>query len=602
MADAGTQPAGGASDGWLSNLKHMVLRYYFSILVWTFYREVDIIGEENVPTDGAVIFCGNHQNQFVDALMLFTAAPRRVGFIIAAKSLQKAVIGTVARLLDAIPVRRPQDESKKGTGDIVRIAGDKVFGENTCFTEQVCVNDLLSVTPEGERKSFQVKVVEVVSDAILIVKNRDDVYFAGVGSFKTFPKIDHNVAFESVYSTLRSGECIGIFPEGGSHDRTDLLPMKDGIARFALGAQAHGIDVTIIPVGLTYYYGHRFRSRAHVEFGTPIKLAADIMHLHNQKPEEATAAVMTVVESGLRSVTINAPDWQTLKYVHHMRRLYQPGSVKLPVRDLLRTTRLFASSFQKMQRETPLDPAFVSFTEKLELYQNLLKEYLVTDAQVESLDSLQTHLSYSLLLRRMLQTGRSFILSIPGVVLALPIGVTARIYSLIKAQQDCAASSVKLRGNDVKASYKIVCAMIFTPILLVVYAIIVSSMYGLNFGWLVFVIVPMLCYISIGSAYNVMTDARSAFPLLLSLHSKKYYTRFTELWHLRNALVQHVTLIVEKKIRHTEGWDETAELTHQRILLDRLQPQLWAQSEPFTVVHTSRLSNVRKNRNSYHSD
>ena len=32
--------------------------------------------------------------------------------------------------------------------------------------------------------------------------------------------------FESVQAALAKGNCLGIFPEGGSHDQTDLLPLK----------------------------------------------------------------------------------------------------------------------------------------------------------------------------------------------------------------------------------------------------------------------------------------------------------------------------------------------------------------------------------------
>ncbi len=32
--------------------------------------------------------------------------------------------------------------------------------------------------------------------------------------------------FDTVQNELAKGKCLGIFPEGGSHDRTDLLPLK----------------------------------------------------------------------------------------------------------------------------------------------------------------------------------------------------------------------------------------------------------------------------------------------------------------------------------------------------------------------------------------
>ncbi len=32
--------------------------------------------------------------------------------------------------------------------------------------------------------------------------------------------------FSYVEEALANGKCLGIFPEGGSHDNTDLLPLK----------------------------------------------------------------------------------------------------------------------------------------------------------------------------------------------------------------------------------------------------------------------------------------------------------------------------------------------------------------------------------------
>ena len=58
--------------------------------------------------------------------------------------------------------------------------------------------------------------------------------------------------YAKVYKKLSDGGCIGIFPEGGSHDRTDLLPLKAGVALMALGAMAENAScqVQIVPVSL----------------------------------------------------------------------------------------------------------------------------------------------------------------------------------------------------------------------------------------------------------------------------------------------------------------------------------------------------------------
>ena len=41
--------------------------------------------------------------------------------------------------------------------------------------------------------------------------------------------------------------------KGGSHDRTQIIELKPGVARMALGAHAkYGTKVKILPVGLNY--------------------------------------------------------------------------------------------------------------------------------------------------------------------------------------------------------------------------------------------------------------------------------------------------------------------------------------------------------------
>lgn len=82
---------------------------------------------------------------------------------------------------------------------------------------------------------------------------------------------------------MSSFRTIGIFPEGGSHDRTDLLPLKVGIALIAYSAlEQNGSSVPIVPVGLNYFRGHRFRGRVTVEFGK-VRFVATARTLKTEK-------------------------------------------------------------------------------------------------------------------------------------------------------------------------------------------------------------------------------------------------------------------------------------------------------------------------------
>jgi glycerol-3-phosphate O-acyltransferase/dihydroxyacetone phosphate acyltransferase len=72
--------------------------------------------------------------------------------------------------------------------------------------------------------------------------------------------------YNKVLNKLEKGGCIGIFPEGGSHDRTELLPLKVGVALIAYTAfEKRGMNIPIVPVGLNYFQAHRFRGKAIVE-------------------------------------------------------------------------------------------------------------------------------------------------------------------------------------------------------------------------------------------------------------------------------------------------------------------------------------------------
>jgi len=49
-------------------------------------------------------------------------------------------------------------------------------------------------------------------------------------------RVDQAEVFTRVFDFLKDGASLGIFPEGGSHDRTELLPLKPGVAIIAMGA------------------------------------------------------------------------------------------------------------------------------------------------------------------------------------------------------------------------------------------------------------------------------------------------------------------------------------------------------------------------------
>ncbi len=81
---------------------------------------------------------------------------------------------------------------------------------------------------------------------------------------------DNAEAFGAADDVLAHGGLLAVFPEGVSHDRAALQPLRTGAARIALAAADHGVhDVDTVVVALVYDDKQRFRSRALVRIGEP---------------------------------------------------------------------------------------------------------------------------------------------------------------------------------------------------------------------------------------------------------------------------------------------------------------------------------------------
>ena len=175
--------------------------------------------------------------------------------------MRRRFIGTFARLVGAVPVARAMDNVKPATGRVyladpvndptlVRGVGTKFDGP------EVQIGGLL-VLPTINGEAANAEILEVRGpeeirlkkefkgpNALRQLTGREDItdegkFIGGGGAglkdlatdfkgttFKTAPKVDQTKVYDAVFERLNAGGCVGIFPEGGSHDRTELLPLK----------------------------------------------------------------------------------------------------------------------------------------------------------------------------------------------------------------------------------------------------------------------------------------------------------------------------------------------------------------------------------------
>lgn len=96
-------PASARSRG---TLAYRVVRALLRLLLWLFYRRIDVVGQERIPARGGVIITANHHNSLVDAMLIIATVPRAVTVLAKAPLFRHPLIGPPLWLLGAVPVHR----------------------------------------------------------------------------------------------------------------------------------------------------------------------------------------------------------------------------------------------------------------------------------------------------------------------------------------------------------------------------------------------------------------------------------------------------------------------------------------------------------------
>jgi glycerol-3-phosphate O-acyltransferase / dihydroxyacetone phosphate acyltransferase len=334
---------------WIAEFKGLIyfmVRVFLNSILSTFFRDIEIIGRDNLPRHGPMIFSINHANQFMDAALVLGSCGDdiKVSYMMAEASWNRRIVGDLARALDVVPVKRAQDSAVRGVGtvtftkqaDFETSKKMTVSGLETTFVSSLSPKD--KIRPIGTAAGA--KVVEITNDNTVVV-DASGVPDADLGNvygkkepnnYDILKYVDLKVTFERVLDRLATGGVVGIFPEGGSHDRTDLLPLKVGVALIAYSAmERDALNVPIIPVGLNYFGTHRWRGKAIVEFGEPVYIDPATLKDYEAGGDKRRAVcneLLDRIKESMRSVIVSTPDYDTLQVIHTARRLYQRKGVQ----------------------------------------------------------------------------------------------------------------------------------------------------------------------------------------------------------------------------------------------------------------------------------
>jgi glycerol-3-phosphate O-acyltransferase / dihydroxyacetone phosphate acyltransferase len=142
-----------------------------------------------------------------------------------------------------VPVARAADDAKPGKGRVWLSEDDPcvVLGEGTSFTTEF--SPKMQIMLPKSVGSAVAEVIEIVSDTELKIKREfggesgkgttkikeklAELKAKGVNGleYKTLPFVDQQEMYRHVYSCLRDGGAIGIFPEGMSFFTFPVQPL-----------------------------------------------------------------------------------------------------------------------------------------------------------------------------------------------------------------------------------------------------------------------------------------------------------------------------------------------------------------------------------------
>lgn len=150
------------------NRGYRFARRLFRSLVSVWFREINIVDDENIPPEGGVIFIAWHPSGLIDPMLLNSSLPGKISIIAKHTLFKLPVIGRLLRSAGGVPIERAQDSNDKA-GASARNA--QMLGE---VSSVVANGGRLMIFPEGTTHADSgVRKVRSGAGRILLAARRE---------------------------------------------------------------------------------------------------------------------------------------------------------------------------------------------------------------------------------------------------------------------------------------------------------------------------------------------------------------------------------------------------------------------------------------------
>ena len=97
----------------MKKLWYNFFKLYIQTGLFFYTKKIKIVGKENIPKKGAILFTVNHPNGLLDPLVVTTNTPRVTHYLVQAAVFRKSIIKKLLATLNLMPIYRIRDGVKE---------------------------------------------------------------------------------------------------------------------------------------------------------------------------------------------------------------------------------------------------------------------------------------------------------------------------------------------------------------------------------------------------------------------------------------------------------------------------------------------------------
>ena len=308
--------------------------------------------------------------------------------------------------------------------------------------------------------------------------------------------------FRAVHAALAEGSAIAIFPEGISHSRPSVTPLKTGAARIALGgATLRGASFPIIPIGLVVRDKGTFRSAALAIVGAPVEW--DDLALAGVESSAAVRDLTARIDVALRAVTVNLDEWEDAPLVECAEAIHA-AEMGVPRDDLIRHERVRDTARILGILRASGDPRWQPLAEDVRRHDRELRRLGLRPIDLREPPRVRAALGWTLRTLPLLAALASGIAAVGILVFWVPYRLTNMIARLGKPAEDTVSTYKVLGGGVVFVTW------------IVLLSIIIGALAGASWGFAALVGLPALAFATLAITErwaDAWTDVRRFFLL-----------------------------------------------------------------------------------------